>query len=314
MNFEQFIDAVKNEVREIVGEHYTVSVNCVMKINRERQGLSISGKGTDTFPSVYLEEFYEDYKSGKPVHDIALEIIKIVKKRKQDFADFALELRDYKWVKPRLRVKLINYRKNEKLLKTVPHERFLDLAVIPYILISCDNGLATTRVVYSLLECWGITAEEILKQAKENTLREAPVVVERMSDFILNIMLKEIEETADGESEMLLKNLLGSGSSGIEMFILTNETNMNGAFAAFQSDNLWKLAESTGNEALYVLPSSTHEILAVPAMGMEPDKLQQMVREVNSTQESEEDYLSDSVYLYSKEKDQISIAAKVPDK
>lgn len=124
MEFEQFVEQVKNEVKELVGHDYSVSVNCVMKINRELQGLSILKNGSELSPSVYLEDYFEDFKKGKSIRTIASEIVHISRERKQNMATIIDNISNYEWVRPRLRVKLINYQKNEKLLKTIPHESF----------------------------------------------------------------------------------------------------------------------------------------------------------------------------------------------
>ncbi len=308
MEFEQFVEQVKNEVKELVGYEYSVSVNCVMKINRELQSLSILKNGSELSPSVYLEDYFEEFKKGKSIRVIASEIVHISRERKQNMSSIIDNISNYEWVRPRLRVKLINYQKNEKLLKTIPHERFLDLAIIPYIIISKDNGLMTTRVVYSLKEHWGITDELLMKQAKENTILMCPVIVDEMTDFILHAMLKELDDVdSERDREILLKAVLNKDTSGKEMYILTNEGNMNGAFAAFQTNELAELTDQIGVDKLYILPSSIHELIAVPATGIEPHKLQEMVREVNCTQVPEEDFLSDSIYQYCRISNQISI-------
>lgn len=311
LDFENFIETVKNEVKNRVGSEYQVSVHCVMKINRELQGISILHKGTECTPSIYLEDFYEDYKRGKSIKEIATEIIAISEHKKQNIASIMENIQNYKWVQPRLRVKLINYDRNKKLLQAIPHERVLDLAVIPYIILSKENGFMTTRVVYPLLEQWKITSEELLEQAKKNTLIMCPVIVNEMTDFILHMMLKEINaldsDNIEAERESLLRAVLNKDTSGKEMYILTNENNMDGAYSAFQTRELAELADRIGVDKLYILPSSIHEIIVVSAADINPIKLREMVREVNSSEVSEEDFLSDSIYQYSRISNQISI-------
>lgn len=311
LDFEYFIETVKNEVKSLIGSEYQVSVNCVLKINQELQGISILHKGTECAPSVYLEDFYEEYKIGKSINEIATEIIAVSNYRKQNITSIAQNIRDYKWVQPRLRVKLINYERNKKLLQVIPHERKLDLAVIPYIILSKENELMTTRVVYPLLEQWKITSEELLEQAKKNTRIMCPVVVEEMTDYILHEMLKKMNaldsENTEAERENFLRAILNKDTSGKEMYILTNEYNMDGAYTAFQTKELAELADRIGVDKLYLLPSSLHEIIAVSVKGIEPLKLREMVREINCTEVSKEDFLSDSIYQYDRISNQINI-------
>jgi len=310
MNFETFIEEVKKEVKTLVGEECSVSVNCVMKINRELQGISILQRGTSISPSVYLEDYYKEYQSGKSINEIATEIVSISKQRKHNMVSMAENLQDYQWVKPRLRVKLINYDRNEKLLQTSPHERILDLAIIPYVVLMQEEDIMTTRVPLTLLTTWGIDQATVLKVAKENTLMMNPVVMEEMTDFILHMMLREfnaMESDREDDREAMLKALLGKDTKDKEMYIMTNERNLDGAYAAFQTKELAVLSDKIGTGKLYILPSSIHELIAIPAADIEPDKLRDMVKDINCTQVPEEDFLSDTIYEYDRLSNQVRI-------
>jgi hypothetical protein len=48
----------------------------------------------------------------------------------------------------------------------------------------------------------------------------------------------------------------------------------------------------------FILPSSVHELIIVPDNGEDPQILQRMVKEVNSTQVSAQDVLSDNIYRF----------------
>ena len=70
-----------------------------------------------------------------------------------------------------------------------------------------------------------------------------------------------------------------------------------------------KIAEQVGS-SYYILPSSIHETLVVPfSDGMNVEDLKNMVHEVNSTQLSADEILSDSVYIYDYDKHRIVAAA-----
>ena len=58
----------------------------------------------------------------------------------------------------------------------------------------------------------------------------------------------------------------------------------------------------------YILPSSVHEVLLIPADNqISMSTLSSMVRDVNSSQLAREEILSDHVYYYSLETDQITM-------
>ena len=59
---------------------------------------------------------------------------------------------------------------------------------------------------------------------------------------------------------------------------------------------------------LYILPSSLHEVIALPKIENNALELKEMVIEVNSTIVKKEERLSDSVYCYLREKEVVEIA------
>ena len=81
------------------------------------------------------------------------------------------------------------------------------------------------------------------------------------------------------------------------MFVLINDTKVNGAAAILNDDIRQEIAEKVGD--FYMLPSSIHETLIIPKdAGMEFKEPEQMVQEVNQTQVAPGERLSDHVYEY----------------
>lgn len=317
MNFEQFIGEVKKEVKSLVGNKCSVSVHGVLKTNRELQGLSIRNQNEVAAPTVYLEDYYAEHLNGKEINQIAKEIIDLSNQRKLSVNNIIENIQDYEWVKPRLRVKLINYEKNTKLFQTVLNERMLDLAIVPYILISKGEGVMSSIVNYQLLDNWGIQKEEVIKLAKENTMSTEPVIIENMKDYILQMMFNQISSRIiserEDDQEELIRILMEKDKdvSQMDMYISTNRDNLYGAFVAMQKKNLLELANQIGIEMLYILPSSIHEIIVIPAYeNIEIENLREMVFNINRTDVAEEDFLSDIVYLFDKKTEQIYMMNK----
>ena len=96
------------------------------------------------------------------------------------------------------------------------------------------------------------------------------------------------------------ENLLDADPSqgGMGMYCLTNGDKMNGAGLILQGDLMQQIGEIVGGD-FYILPSSCHEVLVIPeSMGMEVKELSAMVQQVNETEVSTEDRLSDHVRHY----------------
>ena len=59
---------------------------------------------------------------------------------------------------------------------------------------------------------------------------------------------------------------------------------------------------------IYILPSSIHELILLPARGDENcEELKSMVRDINETQVEREEVLSDSVYYYDRREECIKM-------
>lgn len=97
------------------------------------------------------------------------------------------------------------------------------------------------------------------------------------------------------------------------MFVLTNDTKVNGAAAILNDDTRQEIADKVGD--FYVLPSSIHETLIIPKdAGMELRDLEQMVQEVNQTQVAPQERLSDHVYEYDAKKERPSLKERLAEK
>lgn len=92
----------------------------------------------------------------------------------------------------------------------------------------------------------------------------------------------------------------------IPMFVITNTKNINGAAAILYDDVLHELANNLESD-LYLIPSSIHDIVAIPAEG-DPDELSGMVADINKTQVCTQERLSDNVYFYNRKDGKVSIA------
>lgn len=92
------------------------------------------------------------------------------------------------------------------------------------------------------------------------------------------------------------------------MFVLSNKRKINGASIILYNEQLAQLSEKL-NDDLLIMPSSIHEVLAVPASSMNAIDLKQMVREVNDTEVSEQEILGYSVYRYNRKTGAVEVAA-----
>ena len=85
-------------------------------------------------PTIYLDDFYQEYvKAKKDLDEIAGQIKELYEKyRVLDEVDVDF-IRHWEKVKDKVVYRLINRERNKKLLKQVPYEEILDLAMVFYV-------------------------------------------------------------------------------------------------------------------------------------------------------------------------------------
>ena len=77
--------------------------------------------------------------------------------------------------------------------------------------------------------------------------------------------------------------------------------------------NLFELSKGLGDD-LYILPSSIHEVIAVPSSLGDPEELASMVQEVNMSVVDVSERLSNQVYHYNRDSRKLSMATDTPSK
>ena len=81
MNKKEFAERIRNEVE--AQTHHMVEVKGVIKLNGQvLTGLLIQEEGYRIIPTIYLEQYYEEYKAGEEIEIIVSEIIKFYNKTK----------------------------------------------------------------------------------------------------------------------------------------------------------------------------------------------------------------------------------------
>ena len=101
---------------------------------------------------------------------------------------------------------------------------------------------------------------------------------------------------SQGMPEELIDEITGNPFAPT-MFVVSNERKLHGAASIMLPSTYAKLREMAGAESFYVIPSSIHEVLCIPASEAANGKdLEPMIGEVNATQLSPEEVLSDRLF------------------
>lgn len=96
----------------------------------------------------------------------------------------------------------------------------------------------------------------------------------------------------------VMEEMMGMPVPHTDMFVISNKLIWNGASGIVHKEFLDRAAEEFGCENVYVLPSSIHECLVVPATSGSAREMSSMVSDVNNGFVQDSDFLSDHVYKY----------------
>lgn len=299
MNMEQFAESIREKIEQ-QGWFEKVSIRNILKNNGVTCcGLLLHG-GSNLVPTIYLEPFFEAYGNGADMEEI---VGKILENHESDFregVDMSF-FREFSMVKDRICMKLVNREANVKLLSEVPYREFLDMAVVYYVdYYNPEVGAGTIQVYNSHMEMWGVTEEKLWEVASTNTPERKPGRIESMGDILAEMNAGQ----EDGDSEYCSCVV----KSSVSMLVITNEERVYGAAVVLYSRMLKQAADKIGSD-LFILPSSLHEMIAIPVTeGRETAELKEMVMEVNRNVLQQEEVLSDNVYIYRREQDKLEVA------
>lgn len=305
---KDFVETVKVAIETMYSDGYVVRVQDVQKNNGlVLCGLTIQKVGVNIAPTIYLDSFYEEYRKGRTLESIVNTIAATYEEHKVE-KDFSVDMiSSFDSVKEKICFKLINAEKNQELLQDVPHIPFMDLAIVFYVLVGqSSNGNATALVRNSMMQLWGNPdVYDIYDLAKMNTQRLFRGHVASMMEVMSGIIAEN--DNVDSDLVDAFFSMDVYEDNFMPMFVATNKSKINGASAILYDGLLAEFARRVGGD-FYILPSSIHETILLPATGeMDVEYLIDMVRTVNSTEVSPDEVLSDNVYKYIADEDRVEM-------
>ena len=297
MNFNDFEEKIIAFLKDHYEGRATVTVKDVIKNNSVAlRGITVSFTGVNIAPTIYLNDLYRDYENGECVSEICYKLTDMIDDAEvKNDVDVSF-VRDYDIMKERVLCKLVNRRKNEDYLKTVPHIDFLDLSVVFYTIVSDGSfGSGTITVTNAQFKEWNVSVEKVYEDAKENTIKILGGNVSYIEDVIISL-LRERRKMSIDEIEAFLKEC--EGSARLPMYVLTNGPKTLGAACILDTGKLNEFCDEMESD-VFILPCSIHETILLPvSSGYDPEILGAMVREINDSEVEKTDYLSDSVYRF----------------
>lgn len=293
MEMKEFINQIAEALTAFFGEKIAVQERQVYKNNGVLlHGVMIKEEDSNIWPTIYVDDMYEEFLHGKSMGVIVSDICKAYEKSRISGSVNMDFFQDYEQTKQHIYCRIINFEKNKGLLETVPYLRFHDLAVICYYAYISDlMGSGSIVIRREHLQYWEISEEDLLREAIEMTRRDLPYFWYDMSSFVETLCNgQEVDELWQGYHK--------------PMYVVTNQNKYFGAIAIIYEDMLEEMGKLIGDNFV-ILPSSIHEVIVVSADRMPVWKLKAMVKEVNAEHVEPQEVLSDHVYYYDRNEKQL---------
>ena len=288
---ESFMEDVKAGLAEKGFEDVKIKVNQIDKLNDSYEAITITPAESNIGVTTNLESFFKAVEEGTPYETVVSKAVDVAANGLDNVPIVDVNsLTDYDQMKDKLAMEVVSTKTNEDLLSNVPHIEMEDLSVVyRFVLDSSEDGRASILATNNMIEAMGVTPEQLHADAVENAPQIKPAVITGMSEVMVQMVGREQAE---------LMGLYPVEPENEQMFVATVPDKIHGAGILAYENFMDQAAERAGGD-FYILPSSIHELLIVPDNGqMSLRDLEAMVQEVNATQVSPQDKLTDSVYHY----------------
>lgn len=303
MNFEAFMESIKKHIKEYLPESYQdaqVTIREQQKLNNRYMGLTVIRPGDDRIPTINLTDLYrQSYENPRfRITDVLEQISQIIQREPERFD--VSRLTQYEEAKKHLFMRVSNIEENLQVLDNVPYVERADLAITFHIAVEENEaGRASAIVTNNMMENFGVTRNQLYKDALENSSFIAPVMIDNLGELVGRMEIEEMEARGASEEEIRkAEERIYVESQYNPMFVVTNETLLYGGSAIFYPGVMDELGEVLNGD-FFILPSSVHETLVVPDNGrISCHELKAMVMAINEKEVAPEDRLADEVYHY----------------
>ena len=264
MNYILFLKKIEQNVKSKLDASYEVRHHSVLKNNGlELDALIITKNHEAISPNIYLEYYYDCYCNGASLDEVGDQIIETYYQAMKNNPIPNYNYLDFEKLRTHIFYRLVNYEKNETLLKQIPHISYLDLAMTFHCKIGEDaSGVQSYCISHAILKAWDISLAELQEIAMENTPKLFKPRIASMEQIIQKLTLNEnrFDEINDMEYAEYINLILDELPQNVTlpMYVITNQNGINGA-ATILYPNLLKEFAHKFQSNLFLLPSSIHE-------------------------------------------------------
>ena len=263
---------------------YTVKISTVTENYKDRDVLCMIPDEQSTYHiegRVYLDVLYEEFLKELKLDSICTKA-----------QEWLLEAIRYNESAGREKVVMTfaEAEETKDLLATYPHRMFHGFAIV-YRIHTDRKREYSCFITNKIAQKLGLTEEELYENAFRNTKKYNPPIIQTIGESCYEMMKnsaidKEIRE-----------NLPESLKEDDSMYVIRNQSGMNGAIYLVYENVIEKLAERVGAD-FYFMPSTIYDMYAVPVKKDEPVDMGLILEESKAPDVSRVEKLSEQVYYY----------------
>ena len=303
LNYNDFKEQLIKDI-EAQLPHYVINTSQIYKNNAMKDVIVGRYNDNDVVPTIYIDDYYNDYTDNdKSYNDLLQDIISVITSCEDMQNKITVEGNKYKCVISKLKdleynvlPRVVCTKTNTDMLKNLVHREFLDMSMYYVVQTKVNDGVGSIRITNDMLKSLkqDVTEEQLYKWSITNLKNDSNFAI-GMNRLMYCLMCG-----------FDTKNYKGYKKDDV-MIVISNDCGICGANNILNNDILKEVADNI-NSDLYILPSSIHEIIVVPTiLGLVQDELREMVKEVNCEKVGDEDRLTDTIYLYSRNTNKVTI-------
>lgn len=291
---EEIMKKLEKAVKSAAGEEYEVGICETRKNNGViLKQVSIRRPEKNAVQKLHINEILEMIALGRAEVDEAADlIVKTCRQHEQEAENLERMTRGLSKseIFKRVTGQVVNKMSNARMLMEAPYKTVLDMALVYRVILQeSEYGIASFLVSHALCDRYNISCEELYNAAAAN------MTMEGFTAHTMESMLAEMGSLSDGMP-----------ADACPMLVITNNRRLYGAAVMAHPEYFENLSVKMDSD-LYILPSSIHEVIVVPAKGIDPGELRKMVIEVNESELDLEEFLSNNVYRYSRKTGEIAV-------
>lgn len=279
MEYQEFKSRLMEALNKVLpGEQgYRIST----RKDQGKEFLAVQRPDRELSAEMSLRNLYQIAEMpGQDLHSLA-EMVQDTVKEAEQVVEAAerinsIDMKSYESVKSYLRLELTRSEQNGVFLSNGIFEKQAFGALVPFVSVPFTKGEVRTQVTLDMLETYGITQKELMKQAMKNTQAERP------------LQILKYEESGD------------------IYYAVTTHARDGGATAVMYPGVLEELHQKIGTD-YYVVPLNVQGVLAVEKNGhVTAEQLRKSLLAENRSNEPDK-WLSSKICEYNGEEKKLSV-------